>query len=72
MRLIVPWASSAPVPPLSARVPPVRSTGLPDSAPPDWVKVPLFSVRVPVSVRVPADWVKPLDPLRASAPHWPR
>ena len=41
----------------------MKFTALPDSVPPDAVNVPLFSLKAPVTVSVPAAWVKllPLD-----------
>ena len=50
--------SRPPVPAESTMLPPVKSTGLPDSVPPDWVQVPPLVDRVPVRARLPPDWVK--------------
>ena len=70
-RLLEPMTLNAPAPAESANVaPPSTVTGLPDSVPPDWVKVPSSWVidPVPVSVSVPAESVNVLLPVRVYPP----
>ena len=64
-RLLEPMTSNPPVPAESAIVaPPSTVTGLPAMAPLVWVKVPSSWVIDPVTVSVPAEWVKELLPVR--------
>ena len=68
-RVLEPTTSNAPPPAESVSVaPPATCTGLPDSVPPDWVKVPPFWSIDPVTVSVPPASVNELELLRVYPP----
>jgi hypothetical protein len=68
-RVLEPTTSNPPPPAESANVAlPATFTGLPDSVPPDWVKVPPFWSIEPATASVPAESVNVLELLRVYPP----